>query len=93
MTTEPGILHRPRIRASHLPTPTGIWSIDMLTGPAVTGLAARALETSHSADGLRPARLTVDLCRRARMRPLTVVITSVREGNRIRIADTELLQD
>ncbi|MFC9841582.1 thioesterase family protein [Rhodococcus sp. NPDC127530] len=76
-----------------LPTARGGWSADMITGPAVTGLTARALETAHSAAGFHPARLTVDLCRPVRNRPLTVVTTSVREGNRIRVADAELLQD
>lgn len=69
------------------------WSPDMVNGAALCGLIARALENDHGAEGFVPARLTVDLFRPARTAPLTTRTTAVRDGNRIRVADGELLQD
>lgn len=69
------------------------WSPDMVNGAALCGLVARALEHDHGADGFVPARLTVDLFAPARTRPLTTRTAAVREGNRIRVADAELVQD
>lgn len=69
------------------------WSPDMVNGAALCGLVARALEHDHGGDGFVPARLTVDLFKPARTAPLTTRTTLVRDGNRIRVADAELLQD
>ncbi|MGF7123972.1 acyl-CoA thioesterase domain-containing protein [Rhodococcus sp. TAF43] len=76
------------------PLPLGIskWSSDMINGPALTGLLARDIENDHGAEGFVPARLTVDLFRPARAERIDVVTRSVRTGNRIRVADGELLQ-
>lgn len=64
----------------------------MVTGPAVCGIIARGLERDHGADGFRPARLTVDLFRPVRSRVLGVVTRRVRDGNRIRVADGDVVQ-
>ncbi|MGW0043138.1 thioesterase family protein [Rhodococcus sp. NPDC003348] len=69
------------------------WSPDMVNGAALCGLIARALEKGHGGDGFVPARLTVDLFAPARTAPLTTRTTAVRDGNRIRVADAELIQD
>ncbi|QCQ91953.1 acyl-CoA thioesterase domain-containing protein [Rhodococcus sp. SGAir0479] len=63
------------------------WSPDM-----ITGVLARAIENAHGAEGFVPARLTVDLFRPARAAQFHVVTRSVRDGNRIRVADAEVLQ-
>ena len=69
------------------------WSTEMVTGPAVCGALARALEQGHGGDGLQPSRFTVDLFRPIRTTPFTTRTTLVRDGNRIRVADVELVQD
>ncbi|EME21795.1 thioesterase family protein [Rhodococcus triatomae] len=69
------------------------WSPDMVNGAALCGLVARALERAHGGAGFVPARLTVDLFKPARTTPLTARTTLVRDGNRIRVADAELVQD
>ncbi|WP_109525182.1 MULTISPECIES: acyl-CoA thioesterase domain-containing protein [Nocardia] len=76
-----------------LPLAAGAWSPDSVNGPAVCGLLARSLEIEHCPDGFTPARLTVDLFRLTQRRPVSVRTTVVRSGNRIRVADAELVQD
>ncbi|MCX4092620.1 acyl-CoA thioesterase domain-containing protein [Nocardia sp. alder85J] len=75
-----------------VPEPLAVsqWSSDQVVGPAVCGLLARMLEVDHGGDGFAPVRLTVDMFAPARMRPLSVVSTRVRDGNRIRVADAVL---
>ncbi|MBF6175712.1 acyl-CoA thioesterase domain-containing protein [Nocardia blacklockiae] len=75
------------------PVAASQWSADQIVGPALCGLLARALENDHGADGFVPVRLTVDLFKPARMRPLTVTTSLVRGGNRIRLADAAVVQD
>lgn len=75
-----------------LPASASRWSADMVTGPAVCGIVARGLEAVGAADGFRPARLTVDLFRPVRAELLTVEARLVREGNRIRVADADVVQ-
>lgn len=69
------------------------WAPDMLNGAATCGLLAHVLENNHGAPGFEPARLTVDLFRPVRKRPVTVTTTPVRTGNRILVADATLVQD
>ncbi|MET7768037.1 acyl-CoA thioesterase domain-containing protein [Nocardia sp. NPDC005366] len=76
-----------------LPLAAGAWSPDTVNGPSICGLLARSLEIEHCAPGFTPARLTVDLFRPTLRRPVTVRTTLVRSGNRIRVADAELVQD
>ncbi|MBB5917290.1 hypothetical protein BJY24_006202 [Nocardia transvalensis] len=81
--------------AGYTPRPVAAsqWSSDQIVGPALCGLLARALERDQGEDGFVPARLTVDLFKPARMRPLTVTTTLVRGGKRIRLADAVVLED
>ncbi|MGW4367431.1 acyl-CoA thioesterase domain-containing protein [Nocardia takedensis] len=69
------------------------WSREMVNGPAVCALLARCLETEHGAADFVPARLTVDLFRPTLRRTVNVRTNAVRTGNRIRVADAELVQD
>lgn len=68
------------------------WGENHLNGPAVVGLAARALELQAGSIGFSPARLTVDLFRAARDVATTVVTQLVREGRRVRSAQCEVTQ-
>ncbi|WP_329454069.1 acyl-CoA thioesterase domain-containing protein [Streptomyces sp. NBC_01497] len=65
----------------------GWWTSGMIHGRLLGGLAARALEAEHAADGLHFTRLTVDLFRNAPMAPLRVQTHRVRDGRRVRVAD------
>jgi hypothetical protein len=69
------------------------WSRSALNGPSIVAALARTLELEHGAEGFHPARLTVDLFAAVRFAPLAVVTGTVREGNRIRVADATLVQD
>ncbi len=80
-----------------VPTPISLsmWSPNQMHGIAVSGALARSLESRLSALGrtdLRPARYTVDLFRPATMAPCTVETDLVREGKRICLIDSILLQ-
>lgn len=70
----------------------GPWG-ETINGRLVGGLAGRALEAAHGAEGFQPARLTVDMFRPAAMTPLTMQTAGVREGRRIRVADASLAQN
>ncbi|MGW4480209.1 acyl-CoA thioesterase domain-containing protein [Rhodococcus triatomae] len=69
------------------------WSPDMLTGPAVCGALARAIETTSGDDDFVPARITVDMFRPVRNTLLQIETTPVRDGNRIRVTDAAIVQD
>lgn len=75
------------VPAPHARSP---WSADMLHGRLLGGLAARAIEAEHAGDGLRPARLTVDLFRNSPLLPITVETARIRDGRRIRVADVTM---
>jgi acyl-CoA thioesterase len=68
------------------------WGADHLNGPAVVGLAARALETAYGSEDFMPTRLTVDLFRAARNVPTTVATRLVRDGRRVRNAECDVIQ-
>jgi acyl-CoA thioesterase len=76
--------------------PTGLaqshWGNDHLNGPAVVGLAARALERESGSTDFMPTRLTVDLFRAARGVPTVVTVRVVRDGRRIRSAECDVAQ-
>ncbi|MBO0676231.1 thioesterase family protein [Mycolicibacterium sp. S2-37] len=78
-----------------VPTPfaQSHWGEDHLNGPAVVGLAARALEEEYGHTDFLPARLTVDLFRAARGVPTTIKCNLVREGRRVRNSECELVQE
>lgn len=69
------------------------WGEDHLNGPAIVGLAARALETQCGSPEFRPTRLTVDLFRAARNMQTTVDVRVVRDGRRVRSAECDVMQD
>ncbi|MGV9797448.1 acyl-CoA thioesterase domain-containing protein [Mycobacterium sp. NPDC003449] len=69
------------------------WGEDHLNGPAMVGLAARALETSFGLPEFLPARLTVDLFKAARGVPTTTKVALIRDGRRVRNSECELVQD
>ncbi len=68
------------------------WGNDSLNGPAVVGLAARALETQHGMDGFLPTRLTTDLFKAAHRVPTEVRTRLIRDGRRIRNCECDVLQ-
>jgi len=69
------------------------WGDDHLNGPAVVGLAARALENRCGSEDFVPARFTADLFRAARHVPTTIDVRVVRVGRRVRSAECDVLQD
>lgn len=69
------------------------WGDDHLNGPAIVGLAARALETGCGSPEFRPTRLTVDLFRAARNVRTTIDVRVVRDGRRVRSAECDVMQD
>ncbi|OMB98340.1 thioesterase [Mycobacterium sp. NS-7484] len=69
------------------------WGEDHLNGPALVGLAARALESAFGLPGFLPARLTVDLFKAARGVPTTTKVALIRDGRRVRNSECELVQD
>lgn len=69
------------------------WGDDHLNGPAVVGLAARALENHCGSGEFMPARFTADLFRAARNARTTVEVRVVRDGRRVRNAECDVLQE
>jgi Thioesterase-like superfamily len=78
-----------------MPTPFAHshWGDDHLNGPAVVGLAARALENHCGSEDFMPTRFTADLFRAARHAPTTVDVRVVRDGRRVRSAECDVVQD
>ncbi len=76
----------------YLPTARtrGPWAPDSLHGRVIAGLLRSAGERRHLDPAFQVSRLTVDMFRIAPMRPVTVVTSVVRDGNRIRVADASL---
>ena len=68
-----------------------------LRGTAISGALARATErvaeSLEGADGFRPVRWTLDLFRPAAMAPVGTEVSVVRQGRRLRLIDSTLLQD
>jgi acyl-CoA thioesterase len=69
------------------------WGDDQLNGPAVVGLAARALEHHCGSADFMPTRLTVDLFRAAHGVVTSVTVRTVRDGRRVRTAECDVVQD
>ena len=69
------------------------WGDDHLNGPAVVGLAARALENDCGSPDFMPTRFTADLFRAARNAPTKVDVRVVRDGRRVRSAECDVVQD
>ncbi|MEW5810355.1 MAG: acyl-CoA thioesterase domain-containing protein [Actinomycetota bacterium] len=68
------------------------WGDDHLNGRAVVALVASVLDAEFGHPEFTPARLTVDLFRAARGAPLTVLTRLVRNGNRVRNAECDIIQ-
>ena len=77
------------------PTATagGHWGADLISGPAVAGLAAWALDRDFGQTGFTAARFSIDLMKPARQVPTQVQTRVLREGRRVRYAQCEILQD
>lgn len=76
------------------PTPVagGHWGESLISGPAVAGLAAYALERDFGQDGYLPARFTIDLIKPARQIATRVQTRLTRDGRRVRYAECDVLQ-
>ncbi|MDP9820729.1 acyl-CoA thioesterase domain-containing protein [Nocardioides massiliensis] len=90
--------HAPLADGSLPPTATAksLWNDDQLHGVAVGGAMGRAAEheiRARGRDDLRPARVTVDLFRPARVRPCHTRVEVVRESPRLLLLDVVLEQD
>jgi acyl-CoA thioesterase len=83
-----------RVGDNFLPTAhaVGPWNPNSLHGRVVAGLLGRTLWLKHGDDAFHPTRLTVDMFRLPAMSPLQVRTESVREGNRIRVAEGIVMQ-
>lgn len=71
---------------------TSAWKGTDISGPAVVGAVARSLEVETGVEDMQPARLTVDLFRPVLSEPFEVRTSLVRDGNRIRVSEAELVQ-
>ncbi|HZN80907.1 MAG TPA: acyl-CoA thioesterase domain-containing protein, partial [Mycobacterium sp.] len=69
------------------------WGDDHLNGPAIVGLAARALENHCGSPDFMPTRFTADLFRAARNALTTIDVRIVRDGRRVRSAECDVVQD
>ncbi|WP_169914665.1 acyl-CoA thioesterase domain-containing protein [Rhodococcoides yunnanense] len=76
-----------------LPVAAGAWTEGTISGPAVCGVLARSLEREIADQMWRPARVTVDMFRPVRMAPVTTETKIVRDGRRIKVVDSSLVQD
>jgi len=70
----------------------GHWGESLISGPAVAGLAARALEHDFGQTGFTPARFTIDLLKPARQVPTRTQTRLIREGRRVRYAECDVIQ-
>lgn len=93
MTNKPSHFTQPESEA-FLPTRSAgsYWGADHLGGPAVVGLAARTLEHEYGLADFTPARLTVELFKAARAVPTSTSARLVRDGNRVRNAECDIIQ-
>jgi Thioesterase-like superfamily len=82
-----------RDRDTFLPTGAacGPWDPNSLHGRVIIGLLASVIEQRHGADGLVPARLTVDMFRLPNLAPVEVTTRLVRDGLRIKVVEADFL--
>jgi hypothetical protein len=66
------------------------WSRELQHGGPVCGLMARAAEAAARETGLRPVRLTVDLCRPVPLAPLALGWRTLRRGRRLALIEARL---
>lgn len=84
----------PSGEARYRPTPfaASAWAADAVTGPAVCGLVALAVEAEYGTDEFLPARCTIELFKAARQEVTSTRNRVIRSGGRIRVVDTEIVQ-
>lgn len=70
----------------------GHWGAALISGPAVAGIAAYALEREFGRSGFQPARFTIDLLKPAKQVPTAVETRVVREGRRVRYTECDVVQ-
>jgi hypothetical protein len=70
----------------------GHWGENLISGPAVAGLAARALERDFGEPGFLPARFTIDLLKPARQIPTRTQTRLIRDGRRVRYVECDVIQ-
>ena len=70
----------------------GHWGAGLISGPAVAGIAAYALERDYGRPGFLPARFTIDLIKPATQTATVVETRVVREGRRVRYTECEVVQ-
>lgn len=70
----------------------GHWGASLISGPAVAGIAAYALERDFGRPGFLPARFAIDLIKPAKQVPTTVETRVVREGRRVRYTECDVVQ-
>lgn len=70
----------------------GHWGADLISGPAVAGIAAWAVERDFGQPGFLPARFTIDLLKPARQVPTRVQTRLVRDGRRVRYVECDVIQ-
>jgi hypothetical protein len=70
----------------------GHWGAGLISGPAVAGIAARAIESDYSQAGFIVARFTIDLMKPARQVPTRTQTRLIREGRRVRYVECDVLQ-
>ncbi|QLY34459.1 thioesterase family protein [Nocardia huaxiensis] len=68
------------------------WSRSQIAGTSVCALLARGLETHTPGPGFIPARFTTDLFRPVLTDPIELRTAVVRDGNRVRVVDAEIIQ-
>jgi hypothetical protein len=70
----------------------GHWGAGLISGPAVAGIAAYALERDFGRAGFLPARFTIDLIKPAAQVPTVVQTRVIREGRRVRYTECDVVQ-
>jgi len=84
----------PRAENLFQPTPAagGHWGESLISGPAVAGLAAWALERDYGRSGFTPARFTIDLMKPAHQVATRVQTRLIRDGRRVRYVECDVIQ-
>lgn len=70
----------------------GHWGAGLISGPAVAGVAAYALEREFVRPGFVPARFTIDLLKPAGQVATSVETRVIRQGRRVGYTECEVLQ-
>lgn len=71
----------------------GPWDPDAMHGGPVAALIAREVERSGFADGMEASRITIELLRPVRLRPLRLEARLVRPGKRVNLVEVSVRAD